>query len=126
MKIRYTKKRLNHSLIFGILWLIISLLGIFTKESPYWTDYAFLIISFLYLGTYFYEKRNQYLTIENGLISVNQPFGKKIRLTEIKRIKKFAGAYILKTDKVELTINTQMIDPNSLADLNTELEKLNV
>jgi hypothetical protein len=126
MKIRYTKRRLNHSLIFGTLWLIISLLGIFTKESPYWTDYAFLIISFFYLGTYFYEKRNQYLTIENGLISVNQPFGKKIRLTEIKRIKKFAGDYILKTDKAELTINTQMIDPNSLADLNTELEKLNM
>ena len=102
------------------------MLGIFTKENPYWTDYAFLIISFLYLGTYFYEKRNQYLTIENGLISVNQPFGKKIRLTEIKRIKKFAGDYILKTDKTELTINTQMIDPNSLADLNTELEKLNM
>ena len=126
MKIQYKKRRLNHSLIFGTFWLIISLLGIFTKENPYWTDYAFLIISFLYLGTYFYEKRNQYLTIENGLISVNQPFGKKIRLTEIKRIKKFAGDYILKTDKTELTINTQMIDPNSLADLNTELEKLNM
>ena len=52
--------------------------------------------------------------------------GKKLNLTEIKRIKKFAGDYILKTDKSELTINTQIIDPNSLAELNAELEKLNV
>jgi hypothetical protein len=126
MTIRYTKRRLNHGLIFGTLWLTISLLGIFTKEIPYWTDYTFLIISFLYLGTYFYEKRNQYLTIENDLISVNQPFGKKIRLTKVKWIKKFTGNYILKTDKAELTINTKIIDPRSLADLNTELEKLTV
>jgi hypothetical protein len=47
-------------------------------------------------------------------------------MTEIKRIKKFAGDYILKADKKELTINTQIIDPKSLVELNIELEKLNV
>lgn len=41
-------------------------------------------------------------------------------------MKKFAGDYILKTDKNELKINTQIIDPNSFAQLNAELEKLNV
>ena len=80
----------------------------------------------MYLGLYFYQKNYKYLTIENGIINVNGPFGKKLNLTEIKRIKKFAGDYILKTDKKELTINTQIIDPNSLAELNAELEKLNV
>lgn len=124
MKIQYKKKHLNHSLFFGTLWLLISLLGLFTKENTNWTDYAFLIISFLYLGTYFYGKRNKYLTIENGQIFVNKPFGKKINLTEIKEIKKFAGDYILKTDKTELTINTQIIDEKSLTELKSELEKL--
>jgi len=80
----------------------------------------------MYLGLYFYQKNYKYLTIENGIINVNGPFGKKLNMTEIKRIKKFAGDYILKTDKKELTINTQIIDPNSLAELNAELEKLNV
>ncbi|MFC6876473.1 hypothetical protein ACFQZF_07960 [Flavobacterium myungsuense] len=126
MKIQYRKKRLNFSLIFGILWLSISLLGIFTKENSSWTDYGFLIISFLYLGTYLYEKKNQYMTIENGVISVNKPFEKKINLTEIKQIKKFAGDYTLKTDKAELTINTHIIEPNSLSELDAVLEKLNV
>jgi hypothetical protein len=126
MKIKYRKKRLNFSLIFGILWLSISLLGIFTKENSSWTDYGFLIISFLYLGTYLYEKKNQYMTIENGVISVNKPFENKINLTEIKQIKKFAGDYTLKTDKAELTINTHIIEPNSLSELDAVLEKLNV
>ena len=32
----------------------------------------------------------------------------------------------IKTDNKELTINTQIIDPNLLAELNAVLEKLNV
>jgi hypothetical protein len=79
-----------------------------------------------YFGTYFYEKKNQYLTIENGVISVNKPFGKKINLTEIKQIIKYAGDYTLKTDKTKLKINTQIIELNSLSELDAVLEKLNV
>ena len=126
MEIKYKKKHLNVNLIFGLVWLIWFFVGVFGKEKPNWTDYGWIVISLMYLGTYFYQKNYKYLTIENGIINVNGPFGKKLILTEIKRIKKFAGDYILKTDEKELTINTQIIDPNSLAELNAELEKLNV
>lgn len=126
MKIGYKKRHLNVNLILGIVWLVFGLLGIFTKEDPYWTDYGLLVISMLYLALYFYQKQNKYLTIENGIIIVNGSFGKKINLTEIRQIKKFAGDYIIKTDKKELTINTQIIDPKSLTELNAELEKLKV
>ncbi|APY09882.1 hypothetical protein BWZ22_00875 [Seonamhaeicola sp. S2-3] len=126
MKIGYKKKHLNVNLILGLVWLIWFFVGVFEKKEPNWTDYGWIVISIMYLGLYFYQKNYKYLTIENGIINVNGPFGKKLNLTEIKRIKKFAGDYILKTDKNELTINTQIIDPNSLAELNKELEKLNV
>ena len=126
MKIEHKKKHLNVNLILGLVWLIWFFVGVFGKEEPNWTDYGWIVISILYLWLYFYQKNYKYLTIENGIINVNGPFGKKLNLSEIKRIKKFAGDYILKTDKNELTINTQIIDPNSLAELNTELEKLNV
>jgi hypothetical protein len=66
------------------------------------------------------------VTIENGIINVNGPFGKKLNLNEVKRIKKFAGDFILKTDNKEMTINTQIIEPTSLSELNEELEKLDV
>jgi len=126
MKIEHKKKHLNVNLILGLVWLIWFFVGVFGKEEPNWTDYGWIVIPILYLGLYFYQNNYKYLTIENGIINVNGPFGKKLNLSEIKRIKKFAGDYILKTDKNELTINTQIIDPNSLAELNTELEKLNV
>jgi len=126
MEIKYKKRHLNVNLISGFFWLIWFLIGVFGKEEPNWTDYGWIFISLMYLGLYFYQKNYKYLTIENGIINVNGPFGKKLNLTEIKRIKKFAGDYIIKTDKKELTINTQLIEPNSLAELNAELEKLNV
>ena len=126
MEIKYKKRHLNVNLISGFFWLIWFLIGVFGKEEPNWTDYGWIFISLMYLGLYFYQKNYKYLTIENGIININGPFGKKLNLTEIKRIKKFAGDYIIKTDKKELTINTQIIEPNSLAELNAELEKLNV
>ncbi|WP_372518347.1 hypothetical protein [Winogradskyella sp.] len=126
MKIRYKKRHLNINLILGIIWLVWFFVFDFNKEEMNWTDYGWLVISIAYLSIYFYQRQNKYLTIENGIIKINSPFGKKLNLTEIKRIKKFAGDYILKTDKKELTINTQIIDPNSLAELNAELKKLNV
>ena len=126
MKIKYKPKHLNLNLIFGLFWLIWFFIGVFGKEEPNWTDYGWFFISLMYLGIYYYQKKYNYLSIENGIINVNGPFGKKLNLTEIKWIKKFAGDYILKTDEKELTINTQIINPSSLAELNAELEKLNV
>ncbi len=126
MKIAYKKRQLNVNLILGLVWLVWFFIGIFTKEEPNWTDYGWIVISIMYLGLYFYQKNYKYLSIENGILTINGPFGKKLNLTEIKRIKKFAGDYILKTEKKELTINTQIIDPKSLTELNAELEKLNV
>jgi hypothetical protein len=126
MRIGYKKRHMNINLIFGLFWLVWFFIGILTKDEPNWADYGWIVISAMYLIGYFYQRQNKYLTIENGIIKINSPFGKKLNLTEIQRIKKFAGDYILKTDKKELTINTQIIDPNSLAELNAELEKLNV
>lgn len=126
MKIAFKKRYLNISLVLGIVWLIFGLLEIFIKETPYWTDYATLVISVAYLVLFFYQKQKKYLTIENDTIAINGYSGKQLNLNEIKQIKKFAGDYILKTDQKELSINTQIIDPKSLITLNETLEKLNV
>jgi len=126
MRIAYKRRNLNINLILGIVWLIFGLLSLNYSGENRWTDYGYLVFGILYLILYFYQKRNKYLTIENGILKINGSFGKKINLNEIKQIKKFAGDYILKSDKKKLTINTQIIDPNSLVELNAELEKLNV
>ena len=126
MKIQYKKRQLNFNLIFGIIWLTYFLIQLIFDKEIHWIDYGWILISLAYFGIYFYQKKYKYVSIENGILTVNGPLGKKLNLTEIKRIKKFAGDYILISDKKDLTINTQIIDPNSLAELNAELEKLNV
>ena len=125
MKIRFTKKRLKHYLIFGILWLVFGITAvIFDSENVF--NYVHLIIGILYFGTYLFENNKQYLIIENGIISKNHLIPKKINLNEIRRINKFGGDYILKTDSTELRINTELIEEKSLEELHTLLDNLNL
>lgn len=125
MKIRYKKRHFRVNLIFGIVWLVWFFLGILFNDEMHWIDYGWLLISAMYLGFYFYQRKNQYLVIEDGVLKENSIFGKEMNLKEVKWIKSFAGDYILKSETKKLQINTQIIDPDSLADLNTELKKLN-
>ncbi|MGE5943961.1 MAG: hypothetical protein ACM31G_06440 [Flavobacteriales bacterium] len=123
MKIRFKKKRLKYNLIFGILWLILGTTSV-TFESGNVFNYGYIIMGILYFGTYLFENNKQYLTIENGIISKNHLIPKSINMNEIKRINKFAGDYVLKTDSTELRINTELIEEKSLAELNIVLENL--
>ncbi|WP_249356168.1 hypothetical protein [Maribacter sp. ACAM166] len=51
---------------------------------------------------------------------------KKLDLNQITWIKKFTGDYILQTEKQELIINTEIIDNQSLDELNQILGELNL
>ena len=126
MKIGYKKRHLNVNLIFGLIWLVWFFVGVFGKEEPNWTDYGWIVISLMYLGMYFYQKNYNYLTIENEFIKQNWPFGKKMNLNEIKRIRHFAGEYILKSELKKMKINIDFIESESLSELKTELKKLDV
>lgn len=126
MKIKYKKKLLKQYLFFAILWSVLGLLNLKYSDGNNWFLYGYFILAILYCFAYFYEKRNPYLIVDNKSIKKNFPFGKKINLSEVIWIKKFAGEYILKTEKDEMTINTEVIDENSLTELNRLLEKLNL
>jgi hypothetical protein len=126
MKIPYNKKQLNINLILGIVWLINGIIQTYFDEKLRWYNFGWFILSGVYFIIYVNQKTKNYLTIENGIIKENYPFGRKINLDEIKLIKHFAGDIILKTEKTELTINTLLIDEKSIPELKTELKKLNV
>ena len=125
MRIGYKKKQLKLNLIMGIVWLIYGIIVVIFNEDVNWFKYCWFVFSAIYLIMYFYQKRKKYLTLENGIIKQNWPFGKKMNLNEIKRIRHFAGDYILKSDNKELTIYIQLIDEKSLLELKSELKKLN-
>jgi|TARA_B110000259_G_scaffold63462_1_gene74980 hypothetical protein len=116
-------------LILGLLWLAIGMGSFlaFHFEGVERVFYVFFI-AFAFLNTLFYLTQyfNQYLTLKNNFIIQNFPFGKKINLSEIKEIKRFAGDYQLKKDQTTLTINTTIIAKDSLKKLTVALEELNL
>ncbi len=126
MRIRYKKKQLYINLFLGLIWLVYGVVNAVLSDSADWFDYSWFLLSGFYLTLYFYQKKEHYLTIESGIIKQNWPFGKELNLDEVKQIKLFAGDYILKTDTEELSINSQLINSESLTVLNEELAKLEI
>tara|TARA_B110000914_G_C15034268_1_gene252424 strand:+ start:65 stop:454 length:390 start_codon:yes stop_codon:yes gene_type:complete len=126
MRIRYKKKQVNLNLYLGLMWFANGIVQTVFNEKSSWFDYFWFLMSGAYLIIYFYQKKEKYLTIENGIIKQNWPFGKKMKLNEIKRIKHFAGEYILKSELKKMKINIGLIEDESLSELKSELKKLNV
>ena len=126
MKLRYKKGRLIFYKFMLLFWLLLAISNLLFNEVAGWSYYILSAISISYVVAYSYNLINQYITIQDEILIENHFFGKKINLNEIKSIKKFAGDYILKTDKTELTINTQIIDEKSLEDLNQVLDTLDL
>ncbi|HMQ45768.1 MAG TPA: hypothetical protein PKC63_15615 [Mariniflexile sp.] len=126
MTIPYKKKYLNTHLILGVVLLILGLLNLNYNDENRWFDYGYLVIGLLYMVLYIYQKLVKYLSINHGVLKLHGDFGKKVVLADVKVIKTFAGDYILKTDDKTLTINTQIIDPLALKELQIALEALNV
>lgn len=127
MKINYKKKNSRFNLIIGIIWFVYFWICVLAFEDTSWRDYGWLVISIVYIGNYFYQRKYQYAEITDEFIRTLDPiFGKKLELKEVNTVRKFAGDYIFKTDKKELTINTQVITEESLEQLNHKVDELGI
>ena len=102
MKIRYSKKRLRSNLIVGLIWITLGIVMWIFYDIVHWNEFFYFGMALLYLGQYLYELQNQYLTITHDEIKVNKLFRKRIKLSEISRIKKFAGDYKIIGDGKEI------------------------
>jgi hypothetical protein len=111
------------NLIYALLFSITGLPELF-RGTDIWMFVLAILLPISCVLRYGYQKKYQYITIENGSIRTNNLFRKEVQLSEIKTIEKYAGNYILKTDTKKLTIDTTIIAPNSLTALNAALEKL--
>ena len=109
--------------MYALLFSIIGLPELF-RDTDIWMFVLAILLPISCVLRYGYQKKYQYVTIENGSIRTNNLFRKEVQLSEIKTIEKYAGNYILKTDTKKLTIDTTIIAPNSLTALNAALEKL--
>ncbi|MFD0963058.1 hypothetical protein [Pseudofulvibacter geojedonensis] len=124
IKVKYKKKKLIYKLIFGVIWLFIGVFTLLEKNEIYWTDYGFIILSVVYLISYFFQLEEQYLTIDNEFICLNDSQDKKFYLGDITSIEKQADEYILKTNEKVMILNIDLIDADSLEKIDKELEKI--
>lgn len=111
------------NLIQGIVWFGIAVIETFTFDTYRWFGFFWYVMGIFYIGSYFHQKSKKYLSLENGILKQNRPFGKEIRLTELKTIRHFAGDYTLKSDSKEFKINGLVVDKEELPTLVEELKK---
>ncbi len=126
MIIRHKSKRRKFYLAMIVVWSLLVTFSIINNNLEKWSDYTVIGIGIMAITMYTYQYFEKYVVIENGYIKMSSLFSKKIKISDIKEFKKFAGDYIFKTDSQELTINTQIIDNDSLKKLDEYLEKQNI
>ncbi|RXG20683.1 hypothetical protein [Leeuwenhoekiella aequorea] len=128
--IRYAKERLTSNLRLGLFFFGTGLL-LFVGELLFsGADNSMSVIGSgqifggsTLLAVYYFEYKKQYLTLRNGVLTKHTLFPKHIQLTQLKSIKEFAGDLKLITSKQEFIVNTQIVDPISLAELINELQR---
>jgi hypothetical protein len=69
-----------------------------------------------------FKWKKQYLKIESGVLTKNSLFPKKINLSDIIQIKKFAGDLTLFTATDKLVINIDWVDKDSFKELELLLQ----
>ena len=120
---KYSKKQLNYSLFFGLLWILIFILYSIFKTDSYF-GYAYLAIGIVILIIYFYKKTYHYATIKNGILTTHDFLPKSISLDEITDVHYFSGKYKLMTKKSEFDINTMVMDKSSVENLKRIINQL--
>ena len=125
MNIRYSRKVVRKDLILGSLFL---LLGIYfvAEEPDNILRYGFLLVSLLHLISGFYQLKMPYLKLKNGSITRGGFISKSISLSEVERIRKFAGDYTLFTPEKKLKINSELVDRSQLNELDELMGSLEI
>ena len=122
--IPYTAKRLRNTLIFSFLYWFIYLSSFLVRDDFGYFQWIFLIIAILSTFEYFRQKKQQYLSIKDGVLKRNDIIARTIRLQEVTEIEKYAGDYILKTPKRKLRIDTDVIPDKALKELEHVFEDM--
>lgn len=111
--IKYSKKQLRYSLIFGTFLLLI-FIGYLIFNNGSFFGYGYLLSGLFFMGTYFYKKFFHYATIENGVFKKSGFKAKQIKLNQVEEVNYFAGEYKLVSKNQLMKINTMEIDAASL------------
>ena len=128
MKIKYKKRTLYITLAISVFEVLLFLISFYIEGKKFsWNNSVYLVLAIITFTLYFYTKNYGYLTIKNGVLRRNKIlFAKVINLKNIDSFNNYGGDYHIKANDKKMTINTHLIDVESLDYLNTELSKYNL
>lgn len=125
LTIRYNEKVRKSWRNLLIMFTMLAVIYVYINPN-FWFNFLYIPLALAAALNYYINRKYQYITIDGDMLRRNEPFPKKINLSEVTRIKKFAGDYTLCTPDKELTISTEYIDKESLRDLEKVLCNLPV
>ena len=123
MTIKYNPKRIKFNLGYGVIMIFVGLMSVYSSNSTF--SYLWVVLGFLIAGTALYEKKHQYLTLGENKITRHSLIPKSVEISEIKKVRKFRNSYKIETSESTLTINKNIIEPESLIRLDDFLKELN-
>ncbi len=109
--------------MLGALFAILGGVKAFEGTASYFI-YFQLLFGILMVGTFFFQKRHQYLSIENGFLTKHGLRRRTVQLDEIEQVQSFPGKIKIYTSDSSLSINTSIIDEDSSQDLYRALGSL--
>lgn len=125
MTFQHSYKRILSNLILGILFFIMGILRIFEGTAEVF-NYFQLLLGLVMIAVFAFEAYFPYLKIEDGIITKNTLRKKSISLSEIKRIRKFAGDITLYSDEEKIKIHTELIRKHQKEELDEFLQSLHI
>lgn len=123
LKIKYPKGRLQNNIGYGIVMIGVGLFAVYINSSSIFS-YLWIVVGFLQLGTSLYQKKNQYITIEEDRLIKHSLIPKTIEVSKIQRIRKFVNSYRIETAEGSIRIEKDFIEEESLQDLQKFLDRL--
>jgi len=110
--VKYNQKNARLGLIIGIILLTLDIFSLAMGNDILVFPFALAIV---YIAMYFYKRRFFYLYSKDGYLK--KDFGKKIRIADITETRRFAGDYIFKSKEASITIDKNMVDKESIDDI---------
>lgn len=124
-KINYPKSRIKNNFGYGIVMIAVGFFAVYINSTSVFS-YLWILMGALQLGTSMYQKKHQYLTIDENKLIKHSLIPKTIELSEIKKVRKFVNSYKIETSDRTLRIEKNLIENDSLYRLNKILDNLNL
>ncbi|WP_029035964.1 hypothetical protein [Salinimicrobium xinjiangense] len=125
MTFRYYKKIIWKELILGSLFFILGIYFAVTEPDNIFR-YGFIVVGLLHLISGIYQLKMPYLKFDNGSLIRGGLISKSVSLSEVEKIRKFAGDYTLFTSDKKLKINSELVNKSQREELNKYLRSLDV